>query len=544
VPAVAEILASDRLSDATGTTLDPNSTKGNASAFVTLGMPIKGELTKADTTYTINADLKDFSGEKLVMGQKLEAAALKITANTQGYQVKGDVKINGQAAALDYRKPTDGDADVRLQATLDDASRAKLGFDLGPAVSGPLPLKLAGRIGSGDRESKFSIDADLTPLKLDNILPGWTKQPGKAGRAVFSVVQKGQSTRLEDIVVDGSGASIKGAVEVDQSGDLVSASFPTFSPSEGDKTSLKADRGTDGVIKVVMRGDVFDGRSFLKSVISGKESDSKSKTKPIDFDIDVKLGAVAGFYGEAIRSLDVKVSRRGGAIKAFTLNGKLGRDTPLTGDMRGRAQGTARDIIYIETNDAGALLRVTDTYAKVSGGQLSLAMDTPSSDTRPKEGLVNLRDFAVKGEAQLASVAGGQGNNQNSIAFSRLRAEFTRQNGQLTIREGVVKGPVVGATIEGSIDYPGNTVRMSGTFVPMYGLNNMFGQLPVIGLFLGGGSNEGLIGVTYEVVGTPGAPVIRVNPISALAPGLVRKIFEFNTGKQNNPVEFPSSPNN
>ena len=44
---------------------------------------------------------------------------------------------------------------------------------------------------------------------------------------------------------------------------------------------------------------------------------------------------------------------------------------------------------------------------------------------------------------------------------------------------------------------------MSGTFVPMYGLNNMFGQIPVLGLFLGGGSNEGLIGVTYEVVGTP-----------------------------------------
>ncbi|MDB5619026.1 AsmA-like C-terminal region-containing protein, partial [Tardiphaga sp.] len=231
--------------------------------------------------------------------------------------------------------------------------------------------------------------------------------------------------------------------------------------------------------------------------------------------------------------------------KTFNLSGKLGRDTPLTGDMRGRAQGAARDVIYIETNDAGAFFRVTDTYSKMVGGQLSLAMDTPSSDTRPKEGLVNVRDFAIKGEASLDRVAaGGPGVSQGGIGFSRLRAEFTRQNGQLTIREGVVKGPSIGATIEGSIDYPANTVRMSGTFVPMYGLNNMFGQLPVIGLFLGGGSNEGLIGVTYEVVGTPGAPVLRVNPISAMAPGVLRKIFEFGTGKQNNPVEFPSGPNN
>ena len=50
---------------------------------------------------------------------------------------------------------------------------------------------------------------------------------------------------------------------------------------------------------------------------------------------------------------------------------------------------------------------------------------------------------------------------------------------------------------------------MRGTFVPLYGLNNMFGQIPIVGLFLGG-SNEGLIGVTYEVVGPPDAPVLRV----------------------------------
>jgi hypothetical protein len=538
VPAVAEILASDRLSEFSGTLIDPNSSKGSVSALVTLGLPIKRELTKADTTYSITADLGGFAADKLVMNQKLEASALKVIANNAGYQVKGDVKINGQAASLDYRKPNEGDADIKLQATLDDASRARLGFDLGPAVSGTIPLKLSGKIGE---TSRMGIDADLTALKLDNILPGWVKLPGKTSRAVFNVVQKPQSTRLEDIVIDGGGVSIKGSLEVDQNGDLMSVNFPTYSPSEGDKTSLKAERGTDGMLKVTMRGDVFDGRGFLKSVISGKDADPKSKTKNIDFDVDLKLGAVAGFNGEAVRSVDCKFSRRNGAIRSFALTGKLGRDTPLTADLRGRSQG--REVIYLETNDAGAFFRFTDTYAKMIGGQLALAMDPPTVDPRSKEGLINVSDFAIKGETSLDRVAaGGPAGVSNGISFSRLRAEFTRQNGQLTIREGVVKGPTIGATLEGSIDYPGNQVRMSGTFVPMYGLNNMFGQLPILGLFLGGGTNEGLIGVTYEVVGTPGQPVLRVNPISAMAPGVLRKIFEFNTGKQSNPVEFP--PNN
>ena len=118
-----------------------------------------------------------------------------------------------------------------------------------------------------------------------------------------------------------------------------------------------------------------------------------------------------------------------------------------------------------------------------------VAMEPPAAEQNTsREGLINVRDFTVKGEAQLERVAAGAPNGTgNGVSFSALRAEFTRQNGALTIRDGVVKGPMIGATIEGAIDYPGNQVCMSGTFVPMYGLNNMFGQIPVLGLFLGGG---------------------------------------------------------
>ena len=507
-----------------------------------LGMPVKGALTKADTTYSVTADLGGFSIDKLVMNQKLEANTLKVVANNNGYQVKGDVKINGQPASLDYRKPNEGDADIKLSATLDDASRARLGLDLGPAVSGAIPIKLIGKIG--DHDSRVGIEADLTSLRLDNILPGWVKVPGKSGKATFSVVKKEQSTLFQDIVVDGGGVSIKGSLEVDANGDLMSANFPTYSPSEGDKTSLKAERGADGVVKVTMRGDVFDGRGFLKSAISGKEADAKSKTKNIDFDVDLKLGAVAGHNGEALRSVDAKFSRRNGIIKTFALTGKVGRDTPVTADLRGRAQGQGRDLIILQTNDAGAFLRFTDTYSKMIGGQLC-ARDGAADGRTLGQGRPDQRPRLHHQGRGGARARGGRrpGRHPERHCRSRaLRAEFTRQSGQLTIREGVVKGPTIGATIEGSIDYIGNSVRMSGTFVPMYGLNNMFGQIPVFGLFLGGGSNEGLIGVTYEVVGTPGAPVLRVNPISAMAPGVMRKIFEFNTGKQNNPIEFP--PNN
>jgi hypothetical protein len=287
-----------------------------------------------------------------------------------------------------------------------------------------------------------------------------------------------------------------------------------------------------------MRGDVFDGRGFLKTAISGRETDAKIKAKTLDFDVDVKLGAVAGFGGETLRSVDTKMSRRNGAVRSFSFTSKLGRDTPVTADLR---RGQGREVIYLETNDAGALLKFSDTYSKVVGGQLQLALDPPTSEPSAKEGLLNVRDFTVKGEASLDRLAaGGPGGAPGGIGFTRLRAEFVRQNGQLTIKEGVLKGPSIGGTIEGSIDYPGNQVRMSGTFVPVYGLNNLLGQIPVAGLLFGG-SNEGLFGLTYEVVGTPDKPTLRVNPISAMLPGVTRKIMDFNTGKQNGGAEFPAN---
>ena len=174
----------------------------------------------------------------------------------------------------------------------------RLGIDLGSAVSGAIPIKVIGKIGEND--SRVGIEADLTSLRLDNILPGWVKVPGKSGKATFIVVKKEQSTLFQDIVVEGGGVSIKGSLEVDQNGDLLNANFPTYAPSDGDKTSLKAERGADGVVKVMMRGDVFDGRGFLKSAITGKEADPKSKSRNIDLDIDLKLGAVAGIQRRGV----------------------------------------------------------------------------------------------------------------------------------------------------------------------------------------------------------------------------------------------------
>ena len=183
----------------------------------------------------------------------------------------------------------------------------------------------------------------------------------------------------------------------------MSAKLPGLRLSDGDKATLKADRAPDGALRVVMRGDVYDGRGFVKSAMAGPTDPKQQKRAP-DIDLDIKLGTVAGFHGETLRGLDLKLSRRGGVVTNFTLNAKLGRDTPLIGDMRGRAGSAARCSI-IETSDAGALFRFTDIYSTIIGGQMWMAMDPPSAEQAPQDGILNVRDFTVRGEAALDRVA-------------------------------------------------------------------------------------------------------------------------------------------
>jgi hypothetical protein len=525
VPAAAALLASDALREEVGIVLDPASSRGTVAAQVALNVSLGRNLPKTPATYTITADLTNFVAEKMMMGQKVEASSLRVSASPDGYQISGDVKINGTPATIDLsKKKGAADAELRLQATIDEAARRRLGIDFGAAVTGTIPVKVVTRASADGKDSPLSVEADLTPAKIDNLLPGWVKPAGKPARATYTLVKTGQSVRFDDLTITGSGANVKGSFELDSVSEIVSANFPVFSLSDADKVTLKAERAGDGVLRVTMRGDVFDGTNFVKSSLAGAAPE-KTKHKQNDLDLDIKLGTVVGHNGETLRGLDLKLARRGGNIRTFGMSAKIGRDTPLAGDLRLRASDN-HQVIYFETDDAGALFRFTDMYPRLFGGQMWVAMDPPTQDRAPQVGTLYIRNFAVRGEPGLERVvAGAPGQTPGGVQFSEAHCEFTRIFGRMAVREGVVRGPVVGATIEGQIDYVKDDMHLRGTFVPFYGLNNMFGQLPIVGLILGGGSNEGLLGITYEAVGPPNAPRITVNPVTAIAPGLLRKFI-------------------
>lgn len=528
VPAAAALLSSPALKDQVGLSLDPASSRGTISAQATVNLTLADKKAKDSVTYAVAAELNNFAADKLLLGKKIEASSLKVDASSDGYQIKGDVKINGTPASIDVRKKKgDAVAELKMQANIDDTARRRLGIDLGSAVTGAIPVKVTAAVGENVKDETLHVESDLTPVKIDNLLPGWIKPAGKPAKATYTMVNgAGKSMRFDDLVISGSGANVKGSIELGSDGSLQSAQFPVFALSDGDKVSLKADRNSDGVLRVVMRGDVYDGRNFVKSSLAGESEKTKSNEKQTDLDLDIKLGTVAGLNGETLRGLVLRLSRRAGHIRTFSMTSKIGSDTPFNGDMRLRARDN-HQVMFFETDDAGALFRFTDTYPRMFGGKMWVAMDPPTQEQTPQVGTITIRDFTIRGEPALDRiVSGAAGASGRGVAFTEMSAGFTRYPGKMAVRDGIVRGPMVGATVEGNVDYARNDVHLRGTFVPFYGLNNMFGlgQIPIVGLFLGG-SNEGLVGITYEAVGPPSSPRISVNPVSAIAPGLLRKFI-------------------
>jgi hypothetical protein len=127
--------------------------------------------------------------------------------------------------------------------------------------------------------------------------------------------------------------------------------------------------------------------------------------------------------------------------------------------------------------------------------------------------------------------------------FTRLQADFVRTGGRLDIRDGVMYSPEIGTELDGWLDFANDRVNMTGTFVPVYGVNNLFSQIPLFGPILGGGTHEGLFAVNFRISGPASAPVLNINPLSAIAPGFLRKIFgAIDLGAGQSPPLPPADP--
>ena len=515
--------------------INPDAVRGQVDMQVKLTLPLKPDLRPSDVSVDARGKLTGFSLEKAFGRERLDNAEVMIAVDRSGTKISGTGTVSGAPVQFNVdQQANDPASTAKVSLTIDDAWRSKAGLKTAGLLTGPVTLRLVVP-DLGAKETVGMGEADFSKASIAGLLPGWSKPAGKALITHFKLrVGANDEMRLDDLLIDDPSINLKGNAVIAADGQINSARLSNLRIAKGDMVSADLVRAGD-VYQITLKGEQFDARPLIKSVVSPSTGTPASGQ---DFDVDLKVASLIGFNSEVLKAADLKVQLRGGTIRDLKLGGSLAKQ-PVAGQMAKGEKG--EPVIVLESADAGAFLRFTDVYRKMNAGSLLLVLSTSGT---PMNGRVTIRNFALLDEAALQGAMNQPGGNlgtaivtdPKNVEFSRLRADFSIASGRVSLKNATMWGPVLGGTLEGTIDYPKDAVDLRGTFVPAYLVNNFFNKIPVLGELLGG-ANEGIFAVTFSVSGPVAAPTVSFNPLSAVAPGFLRRIFD-SVG----PIDAPVPP--
>ncbi|HKJ61327.1 MAG TPA: AsmA-like C-terminal region-containing protein, partial [Hyphomicrobiales bacterium] len=304
------------------------------------------------------------------------------------------------------------------------------------------------------------------------------------------------------------------------------------------RIEMRGELDAGNVWKVHVRGSSFDGRNMFRTLLSAGKINPPAAQLPANapgLDVDAEIDRVIGFFDTTLDTLKLTASRRKNALVALDAHGQLNGDRPFAARLEQEAGGPR--VLVAQATDAGAAFRLVGFYPSARGGEASLNMNLDEGRDKQRVGnlyaqnFVIVQDQVVK-EVLSSSQASARSRNQPLLQFDRMHVPFAIGGGRFIVKDALINGPVLGATMRGSIDFASENISLSGTYVPLYGINGALGFLPILGELLVGRDGEGLFGITFAVRGKTSKPDVLVNPVSLVAPGFLRQIFEFNQPPQ------------
>ena len=383
------------------------------------------------------------------------------------------------------------------------------------------------------RRQRLKVDLENARISLPFL--GWEKGPGVPATAKFVLTVADGITTIGDFALDGKGFHADGTARIDKSGSISELNLKHVILRQGDDFSIHVARAGKGY-RASVEGAAFDARGVISGAKRGGANE-KSDTITDAMAVKIAVGQIRGYNDTILIGVTGDIGMSAGKLRSVALAGETVQRRPVNWII---AEEGANSRFTLESADGGELLRFLDVYNRVRGGRISLNLvgQTGSSDG---SGLLAMTDFKIRNEKALTDVVRPTANRNSdrvrehvlattdteNISFNTLNIPFNRQNDILAIGEAFLRGPVLGATARGTIDLEQRNIAISGTFVPAFGINNIAGSIPLFGRILGGGRNEGLVGITYKVAGPLAEPTMTFNPISAIAPGIFRKIFEY-----------------
>ncbi|WP_245651302.1 YhdP family protein [Paramagnetospirillum marisnigri] len=520
--------------------IEPAKVGGAALARVRLKFPLLKDLRLDDIGIKASATVKGVRIPSVMMGLDLDDGILSLDVDAKGLDASGPIVLAGIPANLVWREnfsaknqPFRSRYQLKAPEVPED-KRKLLGLDgppfVAPFIAGPVAADVVASFSDG---GKGEIDAriDLTAASMQLPGLGWSKPPGKVGsaealvkldhRLVGSV--PGFAVKAGDLDVLGSASFVEGRARKVELNRLV------YGRTNGEATlSLRSDKG--GGMDVVFKGASFDAEPAITRDEAQKRGEKSDKPPPMSVNATAKSLWVSG--KGALSNASVTMQRDAEEWQNISLKGGLPGGKTFSAAIA--PGGPKRRNFQISSGDAGTVLRTFDVYDDLTGGELSV--EGHIDDSKPEQpfiGTARISDYHIRNAPALArlltviAMAGivdvlqGEG-----VGFSSLEAPFVLSEGLLDIRDGRAWGPALGLTAKGQVDMDRSQMALEGTVVPAYVLNSVLGNIPVLGwLITGGDKGGGLVAFNYSMKGPTNDPSVMVNPLSALTPGFLRKLF-------------------
>ena len=532
--------------------LDPTTVGGTGSVNATLHLPlVKGvKIDEVDFAGTAHAD--DISIPHIQPKLDITTGTLDIALTRAGLKATGKVGLNG-ATPLNltwnerFTRGKGPSSSYKLSGTTTNDDRNAIGLKFDKFLTGPAVIS-ATLTGSGADIGHADIHADLTPAVVHVNYLGWTKPADKSLALDVTLDMLKDGYQFRNFKLSGPEVDAHGKFDMNKSWDWMMVDLPTVKLGPDNDLALKGQRDAKNTLVVEATGARADASDLLHDFVSGNDDKAEREaaanrlvTPEMVADlsrrtnINVAVTHVKGQNDTSFSDLKARFSIIDGWVYTLLIKGNDAASMPVTATIEPDKNRTRK--FSMSSGDAGTIFRTLDLINGVKGG--AMKADAVIDDTlpgSPMTGTIDVRKFRLTKAPVLAkiltlgSLTGiGDTLSGDGIYFDHLVLPFRVTGHRIHVEEARVAGPAIGLTMKGQIDRVSDALDLEGTLVPAYTINSVLGNVPLLGPLLIGREGEGIFGFTYAVKGQTEDPSVIVNPLSAIAPGFLRRLFEFSS---------------
>ncbi|MCI4644398.1 MAG: DUF3971 domain-containing protein [Hyphomonadaceae bacterium] len=509
------------------TGFDPDRLSGRGDVTFRMTRPALDDVTLDDMTFSVTGQVRDAGLSDIAAGFSLAESTARVDLTKARIAISGFGKLGPAMVNFEWRddfEDEDGPSRLTAQSTVTPDVLNQFGLLGRPYVTGEVPVQVNVEL-LGETVEASIIDLDFTSARIDLAEIGWLKPSGDAASAHIQY-RTVEGVRSAEAALESATLKLAGDILLSETGRLISADLDRAYLAGRADVSGEMLRDVGGGLSLSLRGPLLDLSGLLPGAGDFSSTGSMDSTITVDAEVEeLVLGEALTLQGARLAAIS-----SGEGLQSMTAAGTIRAGAALDVSFRREQDGTAR--VELDADDAGALIQTFFETDTLVGGRLELDGVLRGADEATDYNIriqgARLRDapfltqiLSIASLRGLADTLGGEG-----VLFSQIELPIRTREGRYVIDGGRASGPALGLTVNGWVEPETGGISLNGVLVPSFGVNSALGGIPIIGDLFVSREGEGVFSLTYSVRGELSRAQVAVNPLSAITPGVLRRIFE------------------